>query len=114
MCCLVRPCFDNLLPEVTGMWNYAGTEVPIRAQVVVTPKGGTVTRSWDLFLEHMHATIHPELKDEAGYRVAVKSDLGLGRLAIWLIRKWHKKGLLFKFGLPSGSSVNQEQDQIYG
>ena len=37
------PCDDNMLPEVTGIWDNAGTQVTIGAQVVVTPKGGTVT-----------------------------------------------------------------------
>ena len=58
--------------------------------------------------------MYPDAKDEPLFRVAVKTDLGPGRLAPWLIRKWAKKGFYFKFGLPNGSGVNQEQDQLYG
>ena len=99
---------------MTGIWNAAGTVVTIGTQIVVTPKGGTVTRTWDLFLTHMHATMYPDLADRPLFRVCVKTDLGPGRLAPWLIKKWAALGLYFKFGLPNGSSVNQEQDQLYG
>ena len=56
------------------------------------------------------------MKDGIGRRVLIKSDLGPGRLNEEIVRPCKAKGLYFKFGssMPSGSSVNQEQDQLFG
>jgi hypothetical protein len=106
------PCHDNSLPSVVGNWP--GNEVAIPSQVVVTPKGGTQSRTWDLFLEHIVKHMYPDLKDIVGKRVCVKTDLGPGRLNATIVRKWHQRGLYFKFGLPNGSGINQEHDQLFG
>jgi hypothetical protein len=37
-----------------------------------------------------------------------------GRLNETLLRKWNARGLYLNFGLPNGTSVNQEQDQLFG
>ena len=58
--------------------------------------------------------MYPDMRDEKGFRVMIKTDLGPGRFNETVIREWKTKGLYFKFGMPNGSSVNQEQDQLYG
>ena len=80
----------------------------------MTPKGGTVTRTWNTYLTHIHTKMYPDMRDEKGFRVMIKTDLGRGRLNETVIREWQTKGLYFKFGMPNGSSVNQEQGQLYG
>lgn len=57
--------------------------------------------------------MYPEMKNEIDYRVVIKIDLGPGRLNASMVHKWSKLGLNMKFGLPSGTSVNQEQDQMF-
>ena len=95
---------------VTGRWDHEGNEVTIQTQVVMTPKGGTVTRTWNAYLPHIYitSTMYPDMKDEKLFHVVIKSDLGQGRLNKEIIRMWQESGLYFKFGMPSGSSVNQE------
>jgi hypothetical protein len=58
--------------------------------------------------------MYPDMKDEELFRVVIKSDLGPGWLNEEIIRTWQERGLYFKFGMPSGLSVNQEQDQLFG
>ena len=111
---MCRSCIDSQLSSVTGTWDHEGTNVTIPAQVVVAPKGGTVNRTWSLYLEHMTKNMFPDMKDELLYRFLVKTDMGPGRLDPETLRKGQKRGLHFKFGMPCGTSVNQEQDQLFG
>ena len=74
------PLHKNTLPAVSERWDRKGTLVTISVQVVVTSKGGTVTRIWNQYLQHITSSMYSDMKDEVGYRVLIKSDLGPGRL----------------------------------
>ena len=73
---------------MTGRWDHEGNEVTIQTQVVVTPKGRTVTRTWNAYLSHITSTMYPDMKDEELFHVVIKSDLGPGRLNKEIIQTW--------------------------
>ena len=84
--------------------------------LVCTKTGSANQRTLDMLLEAVVKTYDGKggVKNHDGLRIVVKLDGGpalkLGDIE-WLL-KWWNRGVVFFPGLPNGSSVNQEMDQL--
>jgi hypothetical protein len=80
----------------------------------VSPKGsmnGPILTEW--VNEHV-IECWPDLCDLPGYRVLLKADSGPGRTAADFLARAHIEGVKFFPGVPNGTEVGQEMDQLFG
>lgn len=80
-----------------------------------TPKGSSSPETLDLLLAELIKRVDGEVANEDRKRILVKLDggPGLAKADIAWLRKWRDAGVVLFPGLPNGSSVNQEMDQLY-
>ena len=100
------------LPVVEGQWGFSQKKK--RSMLVsVTEKGGTNSRTFSQFVEHV-ASLYPDLEDRPSKRICIKTDMGPGRFQLKMLFVWRKRGVCVLPSLPNGTIVNAEPDRLFG
>jgi len=84
------------------------------AMIGINPKGGMNSEMWvDYYLNNI-MPLFPEAQDVPGKRVLIKTDSGPGRNDEAFLAGARASGFIHYAGLPNGTTVGQECDQVFG
>jgi hypothetical protein len=80
----------------------------------MNPKGGMDQKSFYKYCVEFIAALYPDAVDLPGRRVLIKLDSGPGQLNSELQGQLRLLGFIVFPGLPNGTELGQEMDQLYG
>lgn len=79
----------------------------------MNPKGGMNAAAFHKYvLEHV-SILYPDATDFVGQRVLLKLDSGPGRFNVDMLTDLRARGFYVFPGVPNGTEVGQEMDQVY-
>jgi hypothetical protein len=100
------------LRQVKGRFGYAGDRY-FDTGIGMNPKGGMDKKSFYKYVTEFVCRLYPDAEDIPGKRVLIKIDSGPGRLHPELQQLLRARGFYMFPGVPNGTEVGQEMDQLY-
>ena len=79
----------------------------------MNPKGGMDKEGFYKYITEFVLRLYPDAEDSPGKRVLIKIDSGPGRMYPQLQQQLRARGFCVFPGVPNGTEVGQEMDQLY-
>ena len=106
------------MKQVKGQFGYSSTdsanELRSFSPAIAFGKDGSIdTQSIIYWVENVLCALYPDAEDVAGKRVMMKADMGPGRFDVNFRAISRSYGFYFFAGLPNGTELGQEMDQLF-
>ena len=101
------------LPQLTGIYGFESRK-HVNVPFAMNEKGGMNKELFHQYFSKVLFPIYPDARDSAGHRLMAKADSGPGRMnPSMLLADLRARGVSLYPGLPNGTEVGQECDQMF-
>ena len=113
----VNPAMLQGFQQICGQWGFNRTQNFVDATIAYTPKGGMTSELWAKWSLQVLVKIFPDASPANPYLVKLDSGTGrgsFGAASASFTARTRDMGFFFYPGLPNGTEIGQEMDQIFG